>query len=164
MDDGNVVTIVAVVVAGALSPWIAGKIAGQAQGKRLEHERTLHDLDDLRRQFDAVGEALGHYIRAVADLAGTRAEAELPARTDLAYRCGSIAVERVAHLRFRLEEDDAVVVSAMEVLNGLDEVRREHQQLSSDEVRERMLDAGDANVRFYRASKRWIKSRVVQAA
>lgn len=160
MDAGDVVTIVAVIVAGVVSPWIAGKIADQAQDKRLEHERTQHDLDDLRRQFDAIGEAFGHYIRAVAALGSTKNEAQLSELIDDAYTRGSIAMERVAHLRFRLDENDETVAFAMEVVDGLDAVRREYDHLSDDEVQERMVAAGEANARFYRAAKRWIKTRV----
>ncbi|HYI99764.1 MAG TPA: hypothetical protein VEX36_08860 [Thermoleophilaceae bacterium] len=160
MDGGDVVTVVSVIVAGALSPWIAGQIASRAQGKRFDHERALHDLDDLRRELDRLGDAFGDFIRAVTSfLSASDDETRLTRRIE-ARRHGSVAMERTARLKVRLPEDDLVVMAARKVLDQLDGVVSDADDLTDDEIDARMSGVGDAHTEFFRAANRQVGARI----
>jgi hypothetical protein len=160
VDGGDVITVVAVVVAGIVSPWIAGQIASRAQSKRFEHERTLHDLDDLRRELDALGDVLGEFIRAVAALASATDDDAQHERYCEAADKRSLITERVARLRFRLHEEEDVVTLAREALDGLSDVVSEHAELTDAEIEERIAASGSVITEFFRAAYRLVGARV----
>jgi len=63
--DGTAITIVSVFVAGVIGPGITAWAAAQAQRRRFAHERELHDLDDLRRELDHLGDTFAELIHAL---------------------------------------------------------------------------------------------------
>jgi hypothetical protein len=165
--DGGVVTVVSVIVAGVLSPWIAGQIASRAQTQRLDHERALHDLEDLRREVDQLADLFGDLIRATTAFLNTDAdddEARIARHVEV-RRVGGLVMERTARLKIRLPADDELVRVAKVVLDRFDAVISDSVSgsVTDDEIDERMAGVGDANTAFFRAANERIGARIENA-
>jgi hypothetical protein len=58
MDATTAVAIAGIVVAGFVGPSVSAWWAGRGQGRQHEHERTLHDLAELRSVLDDAAERI----------------------------------------------------------------------------------------------------------
>ena len=157
MDGGDVVTVVSVFVAGVLGPTITVRAAARAQAARLKHERTLHDLDDLRAELDRVADALGHLIRALSALFAVADDSERWEQRKMELRKQSgLMYERAARLKLRVDEGSDVFDTLADALRTVDAMVAAGPALSEDEVDARTQEIGDANTRFFRAANRLI--------
>jgi len=68
MSDTTLVSIVAIVVAGVGGPVITSWATTRGQGRKFRHERSVRDIDEVRRLVDETGTGLNEVIRHCASV------------------------------------------------------------------------------------------------